>query len=558
MIRTTRIRQRWASGANRALGGGKRAVGKRTGVLAPIARALRLAVAASAVLMLGACAGIRSDVPRPESFALEDPSQTLLGSAFAAAAALHPGQSGFHLLDTGAEALQARAALADVAERTLDLQYYSVDDDHSTDLLLLHVADAGRRGVRVRILLDDFHTDNREFAERALALVPGVEVRLFNPFLTAVRFDAGRLLEIVGDGERLNRRMHNKLWMADNAAAIVGGRNLGNAYFDADAEQNFSDVDVLAVGPVLDKLSQCFDEYWNSSAAVPYAALAATGTGAAASLRARTALEARLSGVEGSPYERWLSTSDLPRALRSGTLSLHWGAARAGCDQPDKPANETSEDIFHTWLDAAGQPVPTRWELVVVSPYFIPSLHARDHLEEMHSRGVRVAVLTNSLAATDSPAAHAGYARHRADILRRGVNLFELRPQADTAHPTRHRWRKKTPATLHAKMVIADRSRVIVGSINQDPRSRLHNTEIWVAIESVPLARRMAALFDESTLRDHAYRVLLRDGNAGDDALVWVTEDKGIEVRHDSEPEVEWWMRLWMTILSGLVPEHLL
>ena len=306
-------------------------------------------------------------------------------------------------------------------------------------------------------------------------------------------------------------------------------------------------------------LSRCFYDYWNHAAAVPLAAFREAAPGLAARQHASSSLEQRLSGDDAPPYRRWLDDSTLPRALASAELPLHWAYARASCDRPDKPVATASDDLLHSWVDADGKPIPTRFELIVVSPYFIPSRHAAQHLGEMRRRGVRVAVLTNSLASTDSPAAHGGYARYRADLLRRGIELFELRPQPGAPHPLRHRWRRLSPASLHAKMVIADRERAIIGSNNQDPRSRRHNTESWIAIDSPELVSKLVGLFEESTQRDHSYRVVLRaPDKQDDDALRWITEDQGRTVHHDTEPAASWWLRFWASVLAIVVPEDLL
>ena len=522
------------------------------------APAFGLVLSALALVATGGCASVRLDVPRPVSHALEEPSQTSLGRAFAAEGATHPALSGVQIVDTGAQALQARAALADAAERTLDLQYYSVGDDRTTDLLLQRIAAAAERGVRVRILLDDIHPTNRDFVRRATALVPGVEARLFNPFVTGGESGIGRLLEFLGDSERLNRRMHNKLWVADNAVAIVGGRNLGDEYFDSNAQANFSDLDLLAVGPVVSQLSSCFDDYWNSSAAVPFAAFIEGEPGPDERQQARAALDERLAHAAIASYRQWIDESGLPRQLRSARLPLHWARAQAACDRPDKAQELTSDDIRHTWPDSSGVPLLTKSELIVVTPYFIPSEKARQHLADMRRRSVRVAVLTNSLISTDAPAAHAGYARYRGDLLRIGVELFELRPQPGAPHPIRHRWRSLSMSSLHAKIVIVDRARAIIGSNNQDPRSRRYNTESWITIESPELAADMVALFEDSIEADHAFHVVPADSAGLASALRWITEDDGKTVRYDSEPGASTWLRFWSGILSVLVPEDLL
>ena len=504
------------------------------------------------------CAGVRIDVARPTSQALEYPSQTTLGRSFAPQAEAHPAMSGFNVIDAGPAAFQSRAALADAAERTLDLQYYIVGDDRSTDLLLQRIAAAGLRGVRVRVLLDDVHSPNRDFARRALALGANTEVRLFNPFLTGGVSAIGRLLEFVGDSERLNRRMHNKLWVADNAVAVVGGRNLGDEYFDTVVRANFSDLDLLVVGPVVDSLSRCFDQYWNSPAAVPFAAFLDAQPGLRETQRAQSELLERLSQAAAARYQQWLHDSEMAPSLKAASLPLDWGRAQASCDRPDKPLEEISDDIRHNWLDGSGTRLTVRTELIVVSPYFIPSEPARQHLGDMHRRGVRVAVLTNSLASTDALAAHAGYARYRAELLRRGVELFEFRAEPGAPHPISHRWRRMSPSSLHAKFIIVDRERAIIGSNNQDPRSRRYNTESWIAVESPALVARLLALFDESTLPDHSYRVVLRDSEGPGDALRWITEDKGQAVHHGTEPAAGWWLHFWSGVLAVLVPEDLL
>lgn len=175
-----------------------------------------------------------------------------------------------------------------------------------------------------------------------------------------------------------------------------------------------------------------------------------------------------------------------------------------------------------------------------MTPYFIPSADGLLHLTEMRSRGVRVAVLTNSLASTDSPAAHAGYARHRQALLRDGVELFEMRPQPGAAHRISHRWGSASRDSLHAKIIVQDRTRAIVGSLNQDPRSRLHNTEAWIAIDSARLATELAALFDEGVDAHHSFRAHL-SSSGSETSLKWHTEEKGSAVVYDIEPMVSWW-----------------
>ena len=253
----------------------------------------------------------------------------------------------------------------------------------------------------------------------------------------------------------------------------------------------------------------------------------------------------------------WLSEQGLQAALGAGAVSLSWANAQLIYDPPDQDKRPLASGIEHGWIEDRPGGTRTHSELLIVSPYFIPSEAGRRHLSEMRARGVRVAVLTNSLASTDSPAAHAGYARHRAGLLRGGVELYEVRPIPGVRHRLSHRWGEASPSSLHAKMVVQDRRRAIVGSLNQDPRSRLHNTESWIAVDSAELAVDLAELFDAAADAQHAFKVEL-DAASDSDRLVWSTEEGAAIVRHDVEPAAGPWLRLWRGILGVLIPEHLL
>ena len=508
------------------------------------------------LLVMSGCASVRLDVPRVASHAIDDGARTPLGRAFAEQAAQHPDLSGFQVMATGHAAFVARTALADAAERTLDLQYYSVSDDLTSDLLLLRIVAAAERGVRVRILLDDINSLTRHFARRAITAHPEIQVRLFNPFLWGGTSSLGRLGEFVFDGDRLNRRMHNKLWVADNAAAVTGSRNLGDEYFGTHAVTNFSDVDLLAAGPIVTELSRSFDAYWNSAAAVPVEAFAERPD-AAESRRVRQALHERAAGCQDRAPCHWLRQDGFLMALRSATVPLAWARAELIYDHPDQDKSSAASGIEHGFVDDHASGSRTQSELLIVTPYFIPSEDGLRHLGEMRERGVRVAVLTNSLASTDSLAAHAGYARHRAALLLKGVELFELRPQPDVGHRRSHRWGTASPASLHAKIIVKDGALAIVGSQNQDPRSRLHNTEAWITLDSAELAAELAALFEEGADPHHAFKVE-RNEAGGLDKLAWSTQVEGTTVRYNREPMSGLWLRLWRSLLGVLIPEHML
>lgn len=511
------------------------------------------------LLLIAGCSTPRVELPPTPSYALADTGHTTLGRTYGAEAALHPGMSGLRLIVSGREAFATRAVLADLAERTLDLQYYSAADDLTTDSLLLRIDAAAQRGVRVRILLDDIYPPSRRFAQHARSLHPGIQVRLYNPFFRSGSWDPVRVGELIADAERLNVRMHNKLWVTDNAAAIVGSRNLGDAYFDALESGNFSDIDLLAVGPVVKDMSRAFDAYWNSASAVPIENLVEP-LDAAEGERLRQSLRARANTCADTPS----CASLVPPTLQEETGWLQrkigrmvWATAELSYDPPEEQKLPVPSGVEHGWIEDRPGGVRTRSELLIISPYLVFGDDGLSHLADMRRSGVRVAVLTNSLASTDSIAAHAGYARQRMALLSSGVELFEMRPQTGFKHGRTHRWLEATAGSLHAKVIVHDRERAIVGSLNQDPRSRLHNLELWVTVQSTHLAAELAALFDEASDRHHAYRVKLAS-NGDAQWLEWHTEESGQTVVHVVEPAASPWLKLWRAVLGALIPEHLL
>lgn len=515
----------------------------------------RIVVLFSVTLVIG-CSSTRLDVPRPISYAIERPQDTVLWRTFASQLVATPGQSGFRLLVSGQEAFLARAALAEAAERTLDLQYYIIGEDATATLLLYRALRAAQRGARVRMLIDDMYAVGRDFDLAGFAAHPNVEVRVFNPFVRRGPFGISRLFEFIGDSARLNRRMHNKLWVADNAVAVLGGRNLGDAYFNVGGETDFADLDVLAAGPVVTDISRSFDEYWNSELAVPIGAFVREPPGADQADLLLARMAAAAERFRDTEYAKTLRATDLGRLIRSGQLTLVSAPARILYASPDMPQTTTSVQqgdisaVLRNTIEAA------RREVILVSPYFIPSERGIGVLCSLAKRGVRVRVLTNSLASTDVPIVHAGYAKYRPPLLTCGVELHELRPS-----PTRTgsaRVGLSSGASLHAKAVMVDRASVLIGSMNLDPRSRLLNTEVAVLAESAVLGEQLGALFDDAVSPDQAFRVELTGLNSGQEQLVWTGSADGQPERYTSEPLASWWRRIMASLLGALAPEELL
>lgn len=527
------------------------------------------------LLALTGCASLPAPAARPPSFAWAAPQATPLGQWAAArrAAAGARARDGFVLLGTSTRAFAARMTLIESARHTLDVQYYAIHADGSSHALLHALAQAAARGVRVRLLLDDFNAVGRNADVLRLAAVPGVELRLFNPLAGPRQSPGARVLGSIGNLNQLHRRMHNKLLLADSAVGITGGRNLGDAYFALSDESNFVDLDVLALGPVVGEMARSFDHYWNDRQAWPAAHLLAHE-------RRSAAIEAVDSGdapAPPRPVETAAAPAPAPAALLAARLDLRrepitWAPALLLADRPGKidpeegqeAADQTVVDSMLALMRSAQR------DVLVVSPYFVPGRDIMAAFDAMHARGVRVRVFTNSLASTDAWAAHAGYARYRADLLRLGVELYEL--SADAAQGTdpvlgarrRWPWRRAAAgrtsasgaasrASLHAKLLIVDGHLNLIGSMNLDPRSHEHNTEVGLLINSTPLAREVTRRVDAALAR-YAWRV-----EAGADGrLRWRAPPGAAFGDADDEPGASPGLKLKLRLLGPLAPDELL
>ena len=514
-----------------------------------------------AALALSACASLPTDYPRTASSAIQDTDQTVLGRGIAPLTAAHPGQSGLYPLQYGMEAFVARLVLAEAAEKSLDVQYYIWHGDQTGRLLAERLLRAADRGVRVRLLLDDLGTAADDAQLLALDAHPNLEVRLFNP----VALRSARTLGMLVDFKRINRRMHNKSFTADNQATIVGGRNVGDEYFEAQSDLDFGDLDVMAVGPVVREVSDAFDLYWNSSAVYPVTALASKRPTAESLAQGRRALAAHADSMNDSPYAEALRQSRLADELRAGKVPLLWGRAWLVHDDPAKIEADPGDAA--TALLPRLKPVveQTQSELLVVSPYFVPGKAGVEWFKSLRARGLKVSILTNSLASSDVGAVHAGYARYREALLRAGVELYEVKPGASVRAKDKDEASRKagvpgsSRASLHAKTFAFDRRTVFIGSLNLDPRSVKLNTEIGVVFESPELGQIFSAR-RARTLEGNAWRLELKPPASRPESppsrIEWVAQEDGREVRLTSEPEVSAWRRFGVWFLSLLPIEE--
>ena len=471
-----------------------------------------------------------------------------------------PDQSGFRLLPLGSYSLDTRVQLAQRAQVSLDVQYYHLQNDESGRWLMRALRDAAQRGVRVRLLLDDFYTSGEDELLLTLAAHPNIEVRIFNPFC-CVRSGGQltRFIASVGDIKRVNHRMHNKLFLADGAMAVVGGRNVANEYFLRNAQGlNFIDVDAFVVGWVVAPLQDLFDRYWNADAVYPIQALARSDR-PAAELRQ---LFDDWTGPATTPPPAPLPPSDIlgygPIAedLDSGRLGLVWGTAYTFADHPDKPFDgEAGGEIADTSVSfnlfEAIRKAGT--EVVLSSPYLVPGASGMALMRDLRARGVRVTAMTNSLGATDEPLVHVGYSAYRLPMLDLGVDLYEI----SGSRVKRNRRENLFGASLgrlHAKLAVIDRRWLFVGSMNLDPRSATINTELGVVVDSPPLAREMLRIIDIDRLQS-AYR--LRKTASGQ-CCEWLGYEDDGEMLLTEEPDSSLWQRVKLWLLRPFVPESLL
>ena len=605
-------------------------------------------------LALAGCAGLPKEVDRPVSVALADPGDTPLGQLVAARRAAEGARyaSGFALLSGPQAAYSSRLALVDAAQKTLDLQYYAIHADASSERLLLSVMAAAQRGVRVRVLLDDFHSTGRDAQVMRLAFVPNIEMRMFNPVTGARGSPIGRMLSLLGDFSRVQQRMHNKLFIADNAMAVTGGRNLGDAYFGNADSGNFVDLDVLAAGPIVQDLSRSFDSYWNNERAYPVQSLITQSEldhlrdsipVADEGRRRRVAGQGGTTAPDRSPPDMGPRTTAAQRAriwnyepMELERTPFVWAAAAVLVDQPAKipadsaaagsvpngsapalappsqpslaaspptgepgplnapsspkaaaaalvsgsrkvpaadsapgapPRADTNEAQTDTVVDGLLQlMVQARSDLLIISPYFVPGPDMEAAFAAARARGVRVRVLTNSLASNDAPIAHAGYARHRPQLLAMGVELYEMHSELPgvlrgalgvSGSMGNHSAgvvgsQGGSRAMLHSKLLIVDGRLLAVGSMNLDMRSQRQNTEVALLIRSTELSRRATTQID-TALKESAWQV-----QATDQGLRWRAPEGSGLPDATTEPDASAPLRLMLQLLGPLAPDHLL
>jgi cardiolipin synthase C len=563
------------------------------------------------------CASLPKDVERPVSTALTNPGETRLGQAVAARAAKASARSdsGFALVSSAELAFTSRMTLIKAAQKTLDIQYYAIFADDTTERMFDALREAAARGVRIRILLDDFNTSGKNAQVLKLAFEKNMEMRLFNPLPGGRGSLFFRILGNLNDVEGMQRRMHNKIFVADNAVAITGGRNLGETYFGQSAGTNFIDIDLLAAGRVARDLSRSFDQYWNNPLAYPVQSLmsvkeieaikapapvrpgnapvdAATDANAgAAASDAKASLEPGFPGLTDdvvapstapkppnpttaartvtSPTGVTTTLPALPDDTDLRRLTWTWAPSVMLADKPSKIEADVDsvEEAQDTTVDGLlGLMEQAKKDVLIVSPYFVPGPRMMKQLESIRQRGVRVRVLTNSLASNDAPAAHVGYARYREALLKTGIELYEMRAeQPGTVRSLGSVGGSLgnlgsgslgsgggSRASLHAKVVVIDDRLLVVGSMNLDLRSQLQNSEVAIVVRNRSISAEATRLI-EPALTNGAYHVELDGGR-----LVWrAPQNSGLKDT-PIEPDASTALKLLLKVIWPLAPDEML
>ena len=503
--------------------------------------------------VLGGCGGLPDNSGKTRSQVIGDGADTRLGQMFGEKVSARADQNGVVLLPDGRDAFVARALLARLAERSIDTQYYMWHQDTVGRLLIKELIDAADRGVRVRLLVDDMYGSDGQDTWVAMDAHPQIEVRLFNPFSRT----RPKLLQYVTRFKDINYRMHSKTFTVDDQATIVGGRNIGDEYFEADPELSFADVDALAIGPAVPEVSTEFDQYWNSDHAYPVATLVSVGTDSdLKGLRDRAGDFFNQSST--TSYLRAVKDSKLANGLRAGTVEFHWGPGKIIHDSSEKKDHDANwkQELLISQL--APYITESTEEVIMVSPYFVPGQQAAEALCKLAQNGVRVRILTNSLASNDVAAVHAGYSKYRIPLLRCGVELYELNEEIKDEQRQAFSWLPGlSKSSLHAKTMVFDKKRMFVGSFNFDQRSLHINNEIGLLFEQPELAGPAAEKFDRGIDRI-AFKVELLTDSSGKESLRWRGIKGGKEVVFDAEPYVGFGTKAAVWLLRLMPIESLL
>ncbi|WP_257223140.1 phospholipase D family protein [Acinetobacter sp. YH12126] len=508
----------------------------------------------SLVLTLSACSTLPKQQTQPVEYAFNTPTDdTSLAKIVLPLREQNPNLTGYHVLYDPLEALAARIELINKAEKSLDLQYYIWDNDKIGALALHAMIKAADRGVKIRLLVDDNNAKKMEGIYMALDQHTNIDVKLYNPY----RFRHFRPVDMVLDLKRINRRMHNKSFIADNQIALIGGRNMSNQYYNVSDNYQFSDVDVMLVGAASDEIIHSFDEYWNDDYAFPVRQLVNPRH---YSLRFDSLKQQLDDYNQEATVVNYLDLANRSHAFDdwlNNKIQFDWVKAEVVKDSPSKIKSKAKkeEHLNFQLLNRLDKPEQS---VDIVSAYFVPEKKGAERLKNLRADGVKVRVLTNSFQANDVPLVHAFYSKYRQDLLEHDVQLYEFlsRPDAENLNTNTKELAEKSKvslkglsrSSLHAKLMAIDEKQVFIGSFNFDPRSAYLNTEIGVLLNSPRLAKAVHYTMDEN-LSKYAYKLVLN----ADQQINWKIKLSNGQTRiYPREPKIKWWQKAGGKFISWL------
>lgn len=509
------------------------------------------------MLALSACSSLPENTSTP-SYAFQKPTNTNTANNYIANTIVTANRkSGLAddavkmiLLENGIDAFVARLSLISKAEHSIDLQYYLYQSDLSGRLLTIALWQAAQRGVRIRLLLDDMDMQGKDKKLSALSSHPNVNIRLFNPFIRG----KNRTSQFVTQFGSITRRMHNKSLTVDSSITVLGGRNIGDAYFDADQNTAFDDLDIALTGAVVKQVSDSFDDYWNHNLSYPIELLADYQWKNKSAENVDFLFTENQQQKQLYRYLNAIQNNNLVELIESQRVKTYTGKAHVLVDNPDKIISSIDDKSTHLTPQLLPYINATSDELIIVSPYFVPGEEGLDFYAGLIARGVKVKILTNSLSSTDVFVVHAGYAKYRKKLLQMGVKIYEIDSQlltSDVAYSKLKNKRSlilgKSKASLHAKYFVMDKKTAFIGSLNLDPRSFYENTEIGVIVESPALAKDIVLQF-ERNINLIAFELSLQDGN-----IVWTKKVDEKTIRYTHDPYSSWWDR-FMARFIGYLP----
>lgn len=522
-------------------------------------RKAALILSSCLVLTLPACSTLPKQTPQPIQYAFDtDTSHTELAQIVTPLKEKNPDLTGFHVLYDPLEALAARIHLIEKSQKTLDLQYYIWDNDKIGALALYKIIQAADRGVKVRLLIDDNNAKSMEGIYLALSQHQNIEVKLFNPY----RFRSVRPIDMVLDLKRINRRMHNKSFIADNQVALIGGRNMTNQYYNASDNYQFSDVDVMLVGQAVDDISHSFDEYWNNSYAYNVQNIVNSNKHRLRYYDLKEQLEKNYDDITTQNYLNLSNKSNDFENWLEHNVQLDWVKAEVVKDSPDKIRAKAKKEEHLNFQLTKNLEKPEH-SVDLISAYFVPEKKGAERLNDLAQEGVQVRVLTNSFKANDVFLVHAFYQKYRVDLLKHGVELYEFLPAIDAANlnsnteeiskSVKISLKGLSRSSLHAKLMALDEKQVFIGSFNFDPRSANLNTEIGVILNSPPLARAVHNTMD-ANLKKYAYKLVLNPDNQ----INWIKNVPNGTKIYNKEPRMKWWQRAGIKMISWLPIEGMM